>query len=394
MKILYIKAGKIDEKTGGGFESYKILYSLREWISKNPEDEFLIISEDLLDVEAIDTPVKKKWKDFAARFFLHSNYMYIDYKINNLKKFILHTKYDVVILGNSRLGFIAKDIKKRFNDTKVIIHYDNVEFDYIDAYFLEETGIKNKLYKFIEKISVKRDEGSSVMYGDINILLTERDKNRLNNIYGINSTVNKIIPICLEEGHKPFRLKNSKYPNLFFIGSLWYKSNSTGITWFLDNIWVKIKNKFPDATLTIGGSKPSKELSEKIELDKSIRFFPNFNRIEDILYSNSILISPIQKGAGMKIKIAEALSMGFPVIASEESLVGYEEAYTDSLSRGLMYNANSFEGYIKSIEEISRLEFSILSNNARKLFRKYYSLKRAADSMEDLLSNIKRKRNK
>ena len=86
--------------------------------------------------------------------------------------------------------------------------------------------------------------------------------------------------------------------------------------------------------------------------------------------------------------------MGFPVIASEESLVGYEEAYTDSLSRGLMYKANSFEGYIKSIEEISRLEFSILSNNARKLFRKYYSLKRAADSMEDLLSNIKRKRNK
>jgi len=392
MRILYIKAGRINEKTGGGIESYKIIYSLNKWIEKNPEDELKVISEDCINIDNTKPPKKEEWKDIISRAFFHSSYLYIDYRYKNLKGSIIGNNFDLIILGNSRLGFIAKDIKKIQPEVYIITHYDNVEYDYIDAYFLKEKGIKKYIFKKIEKISVKRDEYSSVIYSDLNILLTNRDKTRLKKLYNKKNIESRIIPICLKENQKDFKQGYNKGVNLFFIGSLWYKSNAVSIEWFLDNIWEIMKNEYPNITLTIGGNQPSEKLSLKLKSDKSIRFFPNFDRLENILFRDSILISPIQEGAGMKTKIAEALSIGFPVIASKESLVGYEEASMDTLSNGIIFEAENVNEYLYSINKIMKEDFNVLSNKCKDLFRKYYSIERASSEIERILNKIKKEK--
>lgn len=389
MRILYLKAGRINEKTGGGIESYKILASLKNWILTNPETELKIISDDYMNIENVQAPKKEKWKDVLSRILFHSSYIFIEYKFKNLKDIILSTEPDVIILGNSRLGFISKEIKRIRPKTYIITHYDNVEYDYVDSYFLGMKGIKNFVKKSIEKIAVKRDEKNSVYSSDLNLLLTKRDRIRLEKIYKKENLQSSIIPICLKEITQDFNLRNNEGVNLFFIGSLWYKSNVVSIEWFLDYVWRGIKEKYPNSTLTIGGNKPSEKLSLKLNADSSIRFFPNFDKAENILFNNSISISPIQKGAGMKTKIAEALSMGFPVIASEESLVGYEEVLEDPLSRCVIFKAESQVDYLESLDRIMKGNFDLLSDKCKYLFRRYYSMERAYMQVEVILEKIK-----
>ena len=48
------------------------------------------------------------------------------------------------------------------------------------------------------------------------------------------------------------------------------------------------------------------------------------------------MIAPIAKGAGMKVKVADTLSMGLMIAASDEALVGYEEALTLDLLNGII----------------------------------------------------------
>jgi len=392
MKILYVKAGKINEPSGGGLESYKVLYALEKWILENPKDELEIISEDVFNIKNLNPPVKKKWKDLGARLFFHSSYLYVDYIFGKLKKHILAANYDIIVLGNSRLGFIAKDVKKNNPNTKIIIHYDNIEWDYVDAYLSDKNGLKYLMYKSIEKKSVKRNEKDSIQYGDLHLLLTNRDQDRLKELYKNNRLQCMILPICLKDNGISSQEESEQGLHLLFIGSLWYQSNVVGISWFLDTIWTKIQENYPLATLTIGGSKPNKAFIEKVALDSSIRFFPDFDNIERILFKEMILISPILEGAGMKVKIANALSMGFPFVASAESLVGYEESYQDSLGKGVIHQAENLEEYLESIQEILSQDYSIISNNAKQLFLKYYSLERAVKSFEQILINYKNKK--
>jgi len=90
------------------------------------------------------------------------------------------------------------------------------------------------------------------------------------------------------------------------------------------------------------------------------------------------LISPVQTGAGMKVKVAEALSLGLPIIGSPETLIGYEEAINDKDNYRIINKAVKPQDYINHIIKliISQNDNKI-KNKAKSLYDKYYSLKRS-----------------
>ena len=57
-----------------------------------------------------------------------------------------------------------------------------------------------------------------------------------------------------------------------------------------------------------------------------------------------IYIATVFDGAGMKVKVAEALSYGLPVIGTPHSFIGYEEIQCGK------YISNSKEEFVKNIE--------------------------------------------
>lgn len=323
-------------------------------------------------------------KDIFSRIFKHSTFFYFDWQ-KNRKNILFEIKPSIIILGSSRLGFVINDIKKYLPETQIITQYQNVECDTVKIYSKEYSGIKKKIFEFLELSALKKDENISYMNSNFNVFLSNRDFMRMNEIYGKNTNINKIIPICIEEYDNNLKFSNKYKCNFIFLGSLDYLSNSESIEWFLKNVWNKLDVFNLDINLIIGGKNPNLQLVEKIERSNNVVLYKNFKSKIDIIPKNSIFISPIKNGAGMKVKIAEALSMGLSVIGTTESFIGYEEVL--DLNRDYLIEINEAEKFKSLILNISKDGFKNNEANLKELFRNFYTLERAKKEIHSLFIN-------
>lgn len=388
MKILYLKENEIFGNSGGSIEAKKIFLLLQSLSKQNENLDFKCISSDKQSNLIEKKVPKTKIKIYLSRFFLHSSSLFIDWKFLKLKKLVKISNPDIVILASSRLGFIAKYLKRAMPTVHVIGHFDNIEYDYVEAAFAGKQGILNKLKKRIEKCSVKRDEANFIRNIDTSLFLTERDMVRAQKLYGLQPKNSKIIPICIEKQSKELYISNEAPINLVFLGSLWYMSNINAIKWFLDNVWDEMLKINTNIKLIIGGSNPSNEFKRYLKGYKNVILYANFDKKEDIIPVNSIFISPIIIGAGMKVKIAEALAMGLMVIASSESLIGYSEALNDELNKEIIIKADTLSEYKNAIAKCleNPKDFKEISYKAKLLYERYYSLDRAYRDFQEILN--------
>lgn len=386
-KFLLISDNKILGVGGGSLEEHKYYDGLKNYCQEhNCELKVLSIDEEL--AEALVKDIRKtRILDVASRVFGHSTYMYFIWK--KYKKTITGCEPNVIILGRSRFGFIAKDIKRILPKCKVVCNMENIEFDYVDGYFANTTNKIKKIYIAIEKWCVKRDEREAIIYSDALDYLTKRDFRRAHELYKVKNKREMILPICIET--ETNLTLNSDKKTVVFIGSLNYGSNVDALINFINKVWIPHFLKTKELQLVIGGSNPNEKIRELTKKISNCTLYDNFASLEDIVPINSMVIAPIQKGAGMKVKVAETLSMGLMIAASDEALVGYEKIL-ECDKMGSIIRANSSDEYKKAI--ISYLEKTDddmlqISNQNKNIYRKQYSYnisrQRIAELCKDML---------
>ena len=153
-----------------------------------------------------------------------------------------------------------------------------------------------------------------------------------------------------------------------FIGKLSFRPNYLGLIEFINSVWnplIKIKSEI---RLVIAGSGEMPEiLKSAIEKSQNIDFI-GFVESPEIFWNQiSILIVPIDEGAGSNIKIAEAFIHGKAVIANPFASRGYEN-FIDSPYLILPKNNEEWIKSMASINVISSDQSNILSTKAKKLF--------------------------
>lgn len=379
-KILYITINKIFENSGGGIGAKRIYTALRT-ISEEGTINFKVISLDNDLNESMKFKVNKSKKDdIVSRICLHSNYMYTQFNKSELIKEIKKYNPDIVFISSSRLGFVTKILKKN-NIDNIVGFFDNIEYDYVDSYALKYKGIKRSIFKILEKKVVYKDEKDFIENINLSVFLTQRDRRRAEKLYTLKSEKQSIIPICVDEFNK--NLNEGESVNLVFMGSLNYGSNTDAIEYFLEYIWESVYTHFENIKFIVAGGNPSEKFIEKLKNYNNVELIANFKNKEDVINEKSIFISPIRSGAGMKVKVAEALSMGLPIIGSKETLIGYEEIESEE---NFVFEANSKEEYIRYIEEIKNKDFKYIKVVNKKLYRKYYSGERIKKDISKIIN--------
>ena len=387
MRILYITDNDINGHGGGCLGSRKYYTAIRN-SANYLSAEFRTISmgqnvpEALKEVEFI----KNRKLDREARLHAHSTFMYFMWEKN--KKEILDFNPDILFLGRTRLGFIAKAFKKLIPSCKVISFVDNVEYDYVNSYFSKGSYIKNAVFKIIERNVVKRDESDAIKYSDKLVYLTMRDVKRCESLYSFTEKSPTILPVCLECVQN-LRLHSDK-KTIAFVGSLNYGANLAAVKILIRDIWLPFFSENKNVQLVIAGSHPDSSLKLLTTLAANIHLIEDFNKLEDFLPRNSLMIAPIPNGAGMKVKVAETLSLGLPIVASDEALVGYEEALDADILCGIK-RANTVLEYVQVIKNFENMTneamINILEQN-KMIFHKYYDFNRAYKTIKKILENI------
>lgn len=375
MKILHITPQAPGRRSGGELGVLQTILSI-----KNNND-------NVVDYVGPDISNNDICLLYNRCYFLKPNNNYI-FRIAYLLKGITNSRYrawkqldlsiasyDIVVLDFTKLDFVLKKIKEK----PVVVKVHNVECDYAKNDYKKNGGIDKLLIYLLSKKQEKRilNKANAIM------VLTEKDKNRIVDIYG-NKLERKINlnPVCLEKNDFTIKEKNKKL-KMLITGSLWYGDNVNGAIWFIEKVFSKLNF---DKELIIAGSRPNPKLIESIKLYKDIRLIDSPENMAPFFQECDIVIAPVFDGAGMKVKVAEALSYGKPVIGTNHAFIGYS-----IMDKHNSFVANEDIEFIEKLTEISEMdanEWHQVCMSAEKLFLMNYSISNSGEQWKSVMNMI------
>lgn len=228
---------------------------------------------------------------FSVRFSLKL----VRYIIKNQKK------YDIVYLDFSQVfiyGLLLKSSKKFLMAHDIIIQKYNRKFK---NFFLK------KWIKFSENLILKQKNSKIICFSNKDLALLKREYNMLG----------EKVDFYIDEGIKHKTLE--KVENYFCFYGAWHREeNLESLEWFEK----QIKGKLRFDVKIIGGG-----LTEKYQEILKKKGFNILGFVEnpyDVLMRSKGLIAPLFKGAGVKVKVIEALACGTPVVGTEIALEGID----------------------------------------------------------------------
>lgn len=322
MKILYLIMLYNGEINGGHTYRMATAKAIRDIVGHENLD--LVISDK--DVSDWQCNIVKRLTGYTdmkqkIRNLMQGNITQISNNdINDIISLINKNKYELVIFGSSETGKLLRKIKKHCN-VKTVTFYHDIIADVI--------GKKKKTSFDIKMLPVwqteLRAEKSDAKLTDCIVALHKRDDELLKKYYGRKADMH--MPIILEDKAKKRdggRTNNNQTMHLLFVGAYTWSVNVEALRWFCDNVMVQLSNY--DIELDIVGFK-----MEELKNDTWVSRFNNLNiigtvdDIEPIYTVADLVVLPIIKGSGMKVKTAEALMFGKELIGTTEALVGYDE---------------------------------------------------------------------
>nr|MCU0534873.1 glycosyltransferase family 4 protein [Hydrococcus sp. Prado102] len=159
---------------------------------------------------------------------------------------------------------------------------------------------------------------------------------------------------------------------LAFVGGLDYFVNIDAACFFSLDVLPVLQKKYPDATLTLIGSKPSPEV-QALAKRPGITVTGRVPSVAEYLHKATVAVIPLRTGFGMKFKTLESMAAGVPVVASDRGLEGI--AVDDSNVPLRALRANRVEEYVEAISRLfeDAQMREMLSRNGRELIEQEYT---------------------
>jgi glycosyltransferase involved in cell wall biosynthesis len=299
-----------------------------------------ILGEDQVDEYAIHNISKRKPIIDKLRgiflFFSGMFYGITPHKLNELN--VLAQNYDTVFIDRSIFGIIAKNLKKNGYQGKIITFFHNFE----PIYFKDKIPTINP-FKFLIINCVRKNERWACQYSDQIIALNQRDNCFLQNHY--NRAADILIPVSFDDKYNPSNFQKQRLfenPLLCLFFGTHFPANTDGLLWFVKNVLPHVNIR-----LQIVG-KGMEKIKRLLPNNPKIELYGTVSDLKEFLENADVMILPIFKGSGMKVKTCEAMMYGKYIIGSTETFTGYD---VDFEKIGAL--ANTKEEYIQAVERFS-----------------------------------------
>ncbi|KXK42490.1 MAG: group 1 glycosyl transferase [Bacteroidetes bacterium OLB11] len=273
--------------------------------------------------------------------------------------------------------FVNKQVEQKFIELLQSENYDIIQFESIYTSPYLKTARKYSKAKCVCRVHniehviwqrLSENETSIFKKGYLKLLTTRLRNYELD----ILKQFDLLLPISKRENeifiqqninhchYLPFGVKKSdvNFPNIqtemnscYHIGSMDWMPNIEGVQWFLDEVWPEIYKQFPQITFYLAGknmplSLVSKE-SEHVKIIGEVEDFVSFS------LEKNIMIVPLLSGAGVRIKVLEAMSIGKTILTTS---IGAEGIGALSMKQIIICNTieeflNSFKFCIENPEE-------------------------------------------
>ena len=364
MKILIIRYKKTRGVPEGGEQgSEKNLTVLRQVAGHDNVDTYFIHDE---------AHHRSAWEYLQGILYMPLGY-YFGLTPKRVREIIsLAQAYDVVFVDRSVFGIVAKRLKETDYRGRVVAFFHNVEVVYFSAKY------SNRLnpMRWLVVPCADRNDRWSCRYADRTIALSTRDDDELFRRYRRHA--DQLVPVAFVDRYKrdsyTTELTANK-PLCMFLGA-YFPANVEGIEWFVKNVLPRVNIR-----MQIVG-KGMEKLKDADWMHDNIEVQSNVPDLDPLFEAADIMVLPIFKGSGMKVKTCESLMFGKNIIGTPEAWSGYELDY--SKAGACCFTADEFVAAIDDFCSNPRPRFNDYS---RSVYVNQYSADRMIDKFRAVLND-------
>lgn len=171
----------------------------------------------------------------------------------------------------------------------------------------------------VEQQLTRRSEEMAPQHFDATVLVNPDEARELRERTGMSS-VHTLLPLLTTAAGADRRFDGS--PRFVFLGGLDFAPNRDGLSWFLTHCRDAVLDALPDFTLELVGRGSDLPLPEAAPWGDHVRPLGWVDDLDEVLTTAAGLLSPLQTGSGVKIKVLEALARGLPVVATPQGVLG------------------------------------------------------------------------
>jgi glycosyltransferase involved in cell wall biosynthesis len=288
---------------------------------------------------------------------------------------------DVVVLEWTQTLLTAKSLKKIFPKALFVGSEHDVSFLRLERQYAAASGVR-KIKEALRLRSLKKQELAAIRAIDMVVPHNSKDRDVLVANGIAPEHIHVIAPFFSDYGDVVY---NPDSRTILFFGAMDRPENYESIIWFIEHVFTPyLSGRF---TLCIVGGRPHESLkrycSEKIIVTG---FVPD---IRVNLAACVCKVVPLRQGAGIKVKVIEAMSAGVPVLSNTIGIEGIPALHdTDYL------HCETPEDYKAAFEAIAEntVDLMAMSCNAKKLIAETFNLDTSYTAYRTAIENcIERK---
>jgi glycosyltransferase involved in cell wall biosynthesis len=257
----------------------------------------------------------------------------------------------------------------------------NVEYELLYRTYRESKDIFRKMYNGIEYLLTKHEEIASSKKFDVVLATSENDLRTFRR--DLPNQKMYVIPNGVDIEFFSSQTAEPEPNSIVFTGLMSYFPNDHGIQFFLKEIFPFVLSKVPDATVTIVGADPSREVLRLVSNNVHVTGYvgdvrPYFNKA-------LVAIVPLLVGGGTRLKVLEAMAMRKPVVSTTLGCEGLDVQHGHSVLL-----ADTSQEYADAIVELFRNEKlrHKLQQNAYEIVESTYDWKTIGTQLQRVFEEL------
>jgi glycosyltransferase involved in cell wall biosynthesis len=252
-------------------------------------------------------------KSLFSRLPLQVNYFYrsrIQHEIEALTN-----DYDVILCNHIRTTHYIRSRR----DKVIVDLHDSIAMHYERA--LQIVGSLDKLLYRFEYPRVLAYEREVIGQFSRSIVVSEVDREYL---IGHNANADRLLTINVAV-RDDIVISNepAERQSITFLGKMSYHPNVDAVEWFAEEVFPKLRERFPDLYFYIVGATPSSRV-QKLAQHEHVVVTGFVENPFELLRQSVCLVAPMRIGAGLQNKVLEAMSIGKAVVTTSIGAEGID----------------------------------------------------------------------
>ncbi len=267
---------------------------------------------------------------------------------------------DVVILEFTQMVLMIDIVKKYFPNAKIFASEHDVSFLRCRREYENENNFIKKAYKKIIYKTMLKYEIGALEKCDLIMPHNDKDKKLL-----LEKGIDEEKIFTLVPYYNVLNVERvNKSKDIIFYGAMNRQENYESAIWFIEKVMPLLEKE--DIRFVVVGANPV-EVLQKLQSDRVV-VTGYVDSVIDYFENCLCLVAPLISGAGIKIKILEAMAAGVPVITNSIGIEGIP-----AINESDYLHCETPNEYADSIRKILQKEIDVekLSMNSKKIVGKF-----------------------